>query len=201
MSESNSTTPVDPMVKLATRTIAIDPKTQLFYKGIGAGNKVNEALSSHFPTPIDEKSVAAWWFYVGLAAGGEHGLTDEDDIVMFLQGATTQAPSIAASLARHLSDIAQAAAEKVIDLVVSEKPTAKTVRLQCRNLGGGEYGYDPHRATVVLEDGTVEEFRHPELHVELLRRLAADAEEPVNCWARLTIDVETAEVDDAPAEW
>ena len=124
--------------------------------------------------------MAGWWFYVGLIAGQEHGLVEEDDIIVFLQGATTQAPSIAASKAKMLSDTTQAAVEKVIALVVADYPTAQTVRLQCRSLGGSVYGYDP-RTLRVTPPADEWALPHLELSEQLCRDLAADADEPPEC--------------------
>lgn len=75
-------------------TITMDPKTQLFYKGVTAASKIEEQMRG--PEWGEDYSVKlnAFWFYVGVAAGEEDALdkSDAEQLQTFMQGAGTRAP-------------------------------------------------------------------------------------------------------------
>ena len=73
-------------------TIPMEGQTKIFYQGVSAGAKVSEA---HAELDIDhETRVKLYWFYVGLLAAGEYKLGEkQEDIGVFVQGASLRVPT------------------------------------------------------------------------------------------------------------
>jgi hypothetical protein len=179
-------------------TIPMDRPTQLFYKGVSAAGKVSESFEG-FPKPATADAVNAWWFYVGIIAGKEHGIHEEDDVVAFLRGAKLNAPHVPteAELEEQYEDNA---IDTIIDEIKAAFSTAVAAYFTVTQYDNGWfYCEDPQ---VQLTDGTVhdwEESGKPELDGENPATLSRIYEP--SQYGGMVLKIEDGETIQHPTEW
>lgn len=72
-------------------SIPLGQGTQVFMQGVVAAQKVRDAHDA-VDVPNHRARLALFWFYVGAIAVAEYQLTEQEDLSLFIAGATTRCP-------------------------------------------------------------------------------------------------------------
>lgn len=111
------------MTEQGRTTIQIPPESAPWYWGVAAGSKVREAWEPTFQEQEADDATRSriYWFYVGLLAGSEHGMTGESSVDLFLSGASTRAPQPAvAELPEDWPEVLTEAQQDALDNLVHD---------------------------------------------------------------------------------